>query len=193
MDTDSCQGPTDHPIRLLRLCGLILSLGAFPACVDSGGTGCGPNPQFGLFCCPTCPEFVPKTCNELTASELFWTLSGFSAGDILNPDVRNQTELTAVLHVGDSKSLKVSAGSTATSEDCSQKAVAVDWSVSNPAAVRIDIAADSHGASLLALEPGDTVVSAVLQFEDGTPPMRVFPWSFTNVGSGDITNIRVVP
>jgi hypothetical protein len=83
--------------------------------------------------------------------------------------------------------------STDTSEDCSGKAATVDWSVSNPVVVRLDVQGNPRVATLVALRPGDTNVSAVLQFEDGSPATRVLPWSFTNVGSGNITVIRVVP
>jgi len=173
--------------RLIFLCWITAS------CSGSGGTGCGPSPQFGLFCCPTCAAFVAKTCSELRASQFFWNLNGFSSRDILNPDTRNQAELTAIMHVGDATILKVSAGSTDTSEDCSGKATTVDWSASNPVVARLEVQENPRVDQLVAVRPGDTNVSAVLHFEDGTPPMRVLPWSFTNVGSGDITVIRVVP
>jgi hypothetical protein len=150
---------------------------------DLGGTG------------PDCPTttFVPLKCSELVASQFSWTLRGFVERDILNPDVRDQRELTAIMHVGDVKALNVSAGTTQTSEDCSAKATSVEWSVSNPVVARLDFTENPRTASLVALQPGDTVVAAILHFQDGTPPMRVLPWSFTNVGSGSVTVVRVVP
>jgi hypothetical protein len=57
-------------------------------------------------------------------------LSGFGPQDILNPDVRNQREVTAIMHVGDVKPLKVKAATTVTSEDCSGKATSVEGSFS---------------------------------------------------------------
>jgi hypothetical protein len=176
----------------IRVSGLIL-LSWIGAGCGRGGGGAGTGCELGFFCCPTCPAFVPKTCAELRASQFFWNLNGFASRDILNPDTRDQPELTAIVHVGDAKVLKVSAGSTDTSEDCSGKATTVDWSVSSPVVVRLEVQGNPRVATLVALQPGDTNVSAVLQFEDGTPTMRVLPWSFTNVGSGNITVIRVVP
>lgn len=144
---------------------------------------------------PSCPAtpFVPKTCSELDPSQFHWSIGGFTSRDILNPDARDQAELTAIMHVGDVKAVEVSAGSIYTSEDCSEKAVTVDWFISNPVVARLEVVESRRAASLVALQPGDTNVAAVLQFDDGTPPMRVRPWSFTNVGSGDITVVRVVP
>ena len=150
---------------------------------DLGGTG----PK-----CPSTP-FVPKTCAELSASAFHWSLSGFTAQDILNPDDRSQRELTAIMHVNEVRTLNVSAGSTQTSEDCSSKAVSSEWFSSSPNVVRLTVSQNQRSSLVTARKPGDSSVAAVLQFEDGTPPMRVLPWSFTNVGSGDITIIRVLP
>jgi hypothetical protein len=179
-------------MKCTRRLGLVILCLASASC-GGGDSGCGPNPQFGLLCCPTCPAFVPKTCSELRASQFHWILSGFTPSDILNPDMRNQPELTAIMHVGVARSLRVAAGTTDTSEDCSSKATQVDWAVSNPAVARLEIQPGSRAASLVAVEPGDTNVSATLQFDDGTPSLHVLPWSFTNVGSGDVSVIRVVP
>jgi len=132
-------------------------------------------------------------CSEVAASNplLFWRLSGFTERDILNPDVRDQPQLTAIMRAGDVKVLTVrAAGGT---EDCSGKATSVEWSVSNPEVARLDVGQAPRTGSLVALQPGDTGVSALLTFQDGTPPMRVLPWSFTNVGSGDVTVVRVLP
>ena len=173
-------------IQMSLLLPLWLLLGCVnldPLKCDLGVTGPG---------CPAKP-FVPKTCSELSPSQFHWSLGGFTSRDILNPDMRDQPQLTAVMHVGDVKALIVSAGSTDTYEDCSGKAVAVDWLVSNPVVARLEVADSRRAASLTALQPGDTNAAAVLHFEDGTPTMRVLPWSFTNVGSGDITVVRVVP
>jgi hypothetical protein len=58
---------------------------------------------------------------------------------------------------------------------------------------QLDFTGNPRTASLVALQPGDTVVAAILHFQDGTPPLRVLPWSFTHVGSGNVTVVRVVP
>ena len=179
-------------IRATRAFGLMLCCWACAGCFNGFGS-CGPNPQFGLFCCPSCPEFVPKTCAELNATQFHWSLRGFSSGDILNPDTRDQPELTAIMHVGDVKALKVSAGTTDTSEDCSDKASSVEWSVSSRRVASLEIEDGGRAARLTTLKPGDTIVAATLHFQDGTPSMRVLPWSFTNVSSGDVTVVRVVP
>jgi hypothetical protein len=89
--------------------------------------------------------------------------------------------------------MRIAAGSTATSEDCSSKATSVEWHNSNSVVLRLDPSGDALRRSLVALQPGDTVVAATLTFADGTPPMRVLPWSFTNVGSGEVTVVRVLP
>jgi hypothetical protein len=67
----------------------------------------------------------------------------------------------------------------------------VEWSTTNPGVARLDVA-ETRTASLVALQPGDTVVSALLKFQDA-PPLRIVPWSFTRASSGDITIVRVVP
>jgi hypothetical protein len=142
----------------------LLVLGIFlPACGldrlrDDLANPCGPD---------GCQTTV--TCSEVAASYplLFWSLSGFTEQDILNPDVRNQPELTAIMHPGDVKVLTVrAAGATG---DCSGKATSVQWSVSNPVVARLDVAGTPRTASLVALEPGDTEVVAILTFNDGTP------------------------
>lgn len=167
---------------------LLLLAMLLPACVDLSGlrddlaNPCGPD---------GCR--ITVTCSALVASDplLHWSLRGFTEQDILNPDQRNQPELTAIMRAGDVKVLTVrAAGAT---EDCSEKATSVQWSVLNPGVVRVDVAGTPRTGSLVALEPGDTEVAAILTFNDGTPPMRVLPWSFTNVGSGDVTVVRVVP
>jgi hypothetical protein len=152
-----------------------------PACIDLSGLAF---PRF---------EFDPATCAELRASDFFWSLRGFGSEDILDPDVRNQTQLTAIMRVGQTKILELRAATVQTQEDCRSKAVSVEWSSSRPRVVRLDFARDRLTATLTALKPGDAEVAATLQFEDGTPMLRALPWSFTNVGSGDITVVRVVP
>ena len=136
---------------------------------------------------------VPVTCAELRASDFLWILRGFGPEEILNSDLRNQPELTAVMRVGQTKSLELSAATARTSEDCRSKAVAVEWSSSRPRVVRLDVAKDRLTACLTALKPGDTEVAATLRFADGTPMLRALPWSFTNGGSGHVTIVRVVP
>jgi hypothetical protein len=175
-------------MRILSCC--LLELLLVIALLACGTDISGLREAFDAPCGPAC---VPSTCSALVASEFHWSLNGFRAQDILNPDVRNQPELTAIMHMGDVKTLKVSAGTTRTSEDCSGKATSVEWSVSNPVVARLDITDDPRTRSLVALQPGDTGVAAILTFQDGTPPIRVLPWSFTNVGSGDISVVRVVP
>ena len=131
---------------------LLLPLWLLFGCIDLTGLKCdlgGTGPE-----CPT-TTYVPKACSELVASQFSWSLRGFLEKDILNPDVRDQRELTAIMHVGFTE---------------------------NP-----------RTASLIALQPGDTAVAAILHFQDGTPPLRVLPWSFTHVGSGNVTVVRVVP
>jgi hypothetical protein len=159
-----------------------------PACADLSGL----RDQFAEPCGPDGCAIV-ATCSQLNASQLNWTLSGFTSQDILNPDERNQPQLTAIMHVGDDKTLKLRATYFQTTEDCTGKATSIAWSVSNPVVARLDVAEDPRTGSLVALEAGDTDVAATLTFQDGTPPMRVLPWSFTNVGSGDVTVVRVVP
>jgi hypothetical protein len=171
---------------------VILACLANAACGGLGGSGCGPNPQFGLLCCPSCPQSVPRACAEIPASQLFWHITGFHSSEILDPD-RFHVELTAILHAGDAKRLEVRASTNETLEDCTGKNTTVEWSVSNAAVARLDVQENPRVALLVTVQPGDTNVSAVLQFADGTPSMRVLPWSSTNVGSGDITVIRVVP
>lgn len=150
---------------------------------DLGGTG------------PTCPTtpYVSTPCSQLGASELRWSLSGFASQDILNPDDRNQRELTAILHVMQAKSLRIGASSLKTSEDCSGKATSVKWTVTDPMVLRLDVGQDPHTATLVGLTPGDSGVFAELAFQDGSPPVRALPYAFTNVSSGNVTVVRVVP
>jgi hypothetical protein len=163
--------------KLSLLLALWMPVGCVDPDLDSLKCGLAPSSPG----CPTTP-FVPKTCSELRASQFHWSLSGFSAKDILNPDTRDQRELTAIMHVGEAKILKVSAASGDTSEDCSTKATTVEWSLSNRAVARLDFQGTSRAASLVALQPGDANVAAILQFDDGTPSMRILPWSFTGRG-----------
>lgn len=167
------------------LAGLLLTM-SLPACADLSGL----RQAFDASCGPACE---PSTCSALTVSELFWHLDGFKAQDILNPDQRDQRELTAIMHVGDVKILRVSASSTRTSENCAEKATSVEWTISNSVVARLEPQDGPRARLLVALQPGDTVVTALLAFQDGTPPMTVRPWSFTNIGSGDVTVMRVVP
>jgi hypothetical protein len=155
---------------------------------------CGPD--FSGFRDSLTIEYPTVTCSARVASAFQWSLKGFTVKDILNPDTRDQPELTAIMHVGDVRTLKVDAVAIAFStmgEDCSGKATSVEWSAADPAVARLDITEGPRTRSLVALRPGDTVVAATLTFQDGTPPIRALPWSFTNVGSGSITVVRVVP
>jgi hypothetical protein len=113
--------------------------------------------------------------------------------DILNPDDRNQTELTALLPVTRAQTLRITGATVWTREDCTSKVASAIWTVTDPSVLRLDVAPDAHSATLVGLSPGDTQVFADLTFNDGSFPMRVLPWSFTHVGSGTITVVRVVP
>jgi hypothetical protein len=64
--------------------------------------------------------------------------------------------------------------------------------VSNTVVARLDPDSGLASAVLTGLQPGDTSVSVVLTFQDGTPPIRALPWSFTNVGSGTVVTVRVI-
>ena len=175
------------PIRWTGVSLAALAAG-LPSCVDLSGlhdellNPCGREPC----------AVVARTCAELSASDLHWSLRGFLETDIVDPDRRDQRELTAIVHVGEVKPLRVSA-SGATAEDCSGKAAGVEWESSDRATARLEVTEDRRSAALVALRPGDVVISAELTFADGTPPMRILPWAFTNVGSGDVTLVRVVP
>ena len=162
---------------------------SLPACSDLGRLG----DIFANPCGPGGCRIPQRPCAEFSAAALSWSLRGFEPADILNPDLRNQPELTAVLHVGAVKRLRVSATGLGAAEDCSSKAASVDWLVSNSVVARFEAAENPREASLVALQPGDTVVSATVTFQDGTPPLHVLPWSFTNIGSGTVTVVRVVP
>ncbi len=168
-----------HLQRNLLLVALLAA--CLPACGQVGGNIFGPG---GL----TSPP-----CAELTAAALSWYLRGFAAADILDPNLRDQRELTAVMHVGDVKRLSVHAPSIGGIVNCPEKAATVEWMVSNGVVARFQPGENFREASLIALQPGDTVVSATVGFADGTPTLQVFPWSFTNVGSGDVIVVRVVP
>jgi hypothetical protein len=135
----------------------------------------------------------PRTCAELRASDLIWSIKGFKHGDILNPDVRNQTQLTVVLRVGQFKPLTLTAGSAGSTEDCSGKAASIQWVVSNPVVARLHAGASAQSATLEALQPGDVSVSAILTFQDGTSPMQVLPYAIATFGGAPVTVIRVVP
>jgi hypothetical protein len=158
-----------------------------PAC-GPDFTGFMANP-----CGPGGCQASPRPCADVPTSAFHWSLRGFGPADILDPNLRNQAELTALMHVGDVKRLSLSAASILASENCASKAATVEWMISNRVVARLQGAENPREATLVALQPGDTVVSAMVGFEDGTPPLRVFPWSFTNVGSGDVTVVRVVP
>lgn len=154
--------------------------------------------KYDIFKCalrtgPECVTPSPLTCSGLVASQLDWFLNGFGPQDILDPDVRNPPILTAVLRVGQVKSLSVKASALFLSEDCSRKATSAQWSVSNPVVARADVGDDLRVASLVALQPGDTDVAAILAFGDGSPPVRALPYAFTNVASGNVTVVRVIP
>jgi len=172
-----------------KLVPVVLLAAGLPACADLGSL----YEDFANPCGAGGCRIPQRPCGELAASAFSWSIRGFGPADILDSDLRNQAELTAILHVGDARRLRVSATSLATSEDCSSKAATVDWRTSNPAVVRLETAESPREASLVASRAGDTVVSADIAFEDGTPTLRVLPWSFTNVGSGTITLVRVVP
>jgi hypothetical protein len=175
-------------MRIRNLLAMVVLALWMPACADLSGLADDLRNPCGADGCVT-----QKTCAEARASEFFWQLAGFQPADILNPDVRNQPTLTAILHVGDIKPLRVSARRTGTAEDCASKAVSVEWTISNPDVLELQPTSDRLISALAALQPGDSAVSANLTFGDGSPAIRIFPWSFTNVGSGDITVIRVLP
>jgi hypothetical protein len=154
---------------------------------------------------PGCPDFgsvpgfadpitiVPQPCSAFRASDLIWALRGFEPKDMLNPDDPNPQQLIALLRVGQVKTLHLTAGSVGSSEDCSGKATGVEWSSSNTVVARIEVGSTRASGVLTALQPGDTVVWATLTFQDGTPPMRLQPYAFTNAASGLVAVVRVTP
>jgi hypothetical protein len=153
--------------------------------------GCDPGNLNGFN--PGAITIEQSTCGGLRASDFFWALNGFEHADILNPDERNQSQLTVVVHVGQRRVLNVSAGSVATSEDCASKATSVEWIVSNAAVARVEVGATSRSATLVALQPGDVSVSAILGFQDGTSPIQALPYAFATFGGAPVTVVRVVP
>ncbi len=153
--------------------------------------GCDPGNLNGFN--PGAIRIQQRTCAELRASDFFWTLQGFELADILNPDVRNQTQLTVVLRVGQRKVLSVHAGSIDTAEDCSGKAGSVQWVVSNTVVARLPTGPAPRSATLEPLQPGDVSVSAILTFQDGTSPIQALPYAFASFGGAPVTVIRVVP
>jgi len=134
--------------------------------------------------------FERATCADLLGENFFWFVDGFTDADVLNPSDRTQQKLTAILAVGQSKSLRVHAGSVATvsGSDCSGKAISIEWVLSNPLVARIEVGADPRQALLVAVNPGDTGIAAHLAFNDGSPPIGALPYVFANV-----TVVRVVP
>jgi hypothetical protein len=134
-----------------------------------------------------------RTCAELRASDLIWSLRGFETTDILNPDERNPTQLTVVVRVGQRRALDVKAGGVASSEDCTSKATSVRWIVSNSVVARVEVAATERSVILVAQQPGDVSVSAIVTFQDGTAPIQVLPYALANFGGAPVTVIRVVP
>jgi hypothetical protein len=137
--------------------------------------------------------FVQRTCAELRASDLIWFLRGFETSDVLNPDERNPTQLTVVVHVGQRRALEVKAGAVGSPEDCTSKATSVRWIVSNTVVARVEVGTTERSATLVALQAGDVSVSAILTFQDGTSPIQVLPYALANFGSAPVTTIRVVP
>jgi hypothetical protein len=197
MDIDDSQAElvVDWRWRMARRVALTaaasIALAFLPSCSGSGSAACGLN--IGGLPVPECtsgPAFVPSSCEELVAANFLWSLRGFSEADILNASDRSQRELTAILPVGQSRSLRVSAGSvaTATGSDCSGKAVSIEWVVTNLQVARVEVGADRRQAELVAVSPGETGVHANLTFADGTPPERALPFVFR-----DVTVVRVVP
>jgi hypothetical protein len=165
----------------------LLPVALLAACLPACGQ------DLNLFGGPGGLRVTSPPCAEITAAALSWYLRGFEAADILDPDLRGPRELTAVMHVGDVKRLYVHAPSIAGLVNCPEKAAAVEWVVSNGVVARFQPGENFREASLVARQPGDTVVSATVGFSDGTPTLQVFPWSFTNIGSGNVTVVRVVP
>ena len=154
--------------------------------------GCGDIIDLDL-CGPEGCLGPPRPCAELHPSALLWSLRGFGPSDILDPNLRDQRELTAILQVGQAKRLELRApGINASEADCSGLARTVDWRNSNPVVARLTVEPGGRAASLAALQPGDVGIAADVGLHDGTS-IQVLPWSFTNVGSGVVTVIRVVP
>jgi hypothetical protein len=113
--------------------------------------------------------------------------------DILNPDVRNQSQLTVVLRVGQLKVLSVHAGAISTSEDCSSKAGSVQWVSSNTVVARLRAGGAPRSATIEPLQPGDVSVSAILTFQDGTSPIQALPYAFASFGGAPVTVVRIIP
>jgi hypothetical protein len=135
-----------------------------------------------------------RPCEDLTAAQLIWSVTGFSASDILLPDVRDQPGgLTAILHVGNARVLTVRGSSWQTSQDCSAKTRSVQWQNSNPDVLQVVPSDDGRAATFVALQPGDVVVRVQATFLDGSPPLELRMFSFTQVSSGNVSVIRVVP
>ena len=153
--------------------------------------GCDPGNLNGFN--PGAITIQPRTCAELRASDLIWGVGGFETADILNPDVRNPTQLTAVIRVGQRKMLTLHAGSVGSAEDCSSKASLVQWVSSNSVVARLEVGTTARSAVLEGRQPGDTSVSAVLTFQDGTPAMQVLPYAIASFGGAPVTAVRVVP
>jgi hypothetical protein len=176
---------------------LFVSLSWLTCCSSSSDTSaCGLN--LGGLPVPECKggtAFSPAACSDLLAANFDWFLDGLTAADLLDPNDRTLRELTAVLPIGQMKALRVHAGSIATAPnaDCSGKASSVEWVVSNPAVARVETGADPRQGVVVGLSPGDTQLYANLTFSDGSPGIRALPFVFTNVGSGIVTVLRIVP
>lgn len=141
------------------------------------------------------PPAPVVACADLRASELSWSLLGFNPSDIVDPNNRSATELTAQMWVDQTVDLKLFVAYlkyAETTGDCLAKATAIEWVSTSPEVARLDVAGDSRSARLVGVSPGETRVFAILTFADGTPPLRALPNSSTNVGSGNVTLVRVV-
>lgn len=175
--------------RLIRHVAILCSVAVSPSC----GTGAS-DPCFsvlpGSASCPVSRPVLPG-CAELSSSQFHWTLTGFSSRDVLQPDDPDQ--VTALIRVGESRDLRVFAEAPhyLTGEDCSGKALDVAWLQSNPSVAALAVARNPREARLTGLSPGDTVVSAVLRFDDA-PPLTVFPRSSADFGSRPVTRVRIV-
>jgi len=174
--------------RLIRSAAILCSVAVSPSC----GTGAS-DPCFSVLpggsSCPISRPALPG-CAELSSSQFHWTLTGFSSSDVLQPDDPDQ--VTALIRVGESREPRVLAEAPyLTGEDCSGKALDVDWLQSNPSVAALAVAGDPREARLTGLHPGDTVITAILRFDDA-PPLTVFPRSSVDVGSRPVTRVRIV-
>jgi hypothetical protein len=123
---------------------------------------------------PSATGPAPRACSELKASDLTWNIDGFLQSDI--PDAASNPQVViAELAIGQVRSLRITASGPATASDCSAKAERVDWLFSSPVVARVDVAGNRLGGTLVALEPGETALAALVSFGDGSPPREARP------------------